>query len=191
MSKFGIFITAFVIIGFGAIIVIKKSNEGPQEPIIGIQHANQGQQHIAEGQKHAAYNSDPASSGPHYADASAPAQWGVYTQQLPEEVFVHNEEHGGVVVTYNPKLLPADQLKKLQALFAPPYSKKDFSPTKAIVTPRIKDTHPIEIASWTWTLNMDKYDEATLIKYYTQHAGKAPEPGAGPNNTPINEAAGQ
>lgn len=189
MSKFGIIVVA-LIIGFTAVIVVKKSNE-PKEPILGIQHANQGEKHISQGQKHEAYNSDPASSGPHYADASAPAQWGVYTQELPEEVFVHNEEHGGVVVTYNPKLLPADQLKKLQALFVPPYSKKGFSPTKAIVTPRTKDTHAIEIASWTWTLNMDKYDEVTLIKYYTQHAGEAPEPGAGPNNTPINEAAGQ
>lgn len=189
MSKFGIVVVA-LIIGFTAVIVFKKSNE-PKEQIIGVQHANQGEKHISQGQKHEAYNSDPASSGPHYADASAPAQWGVYTQELPEEVFIHNEEHGGVVVTYNPKLLPADQLKKLQSLFTPPYSKKDFSPTKAIVTPRTKNTHAIELASWTWTLNMDKYDEATLIKYYTQHVGKAPESGAGPTNTPINQAAGQ
>ena len=94
-----------------------------------------------------------------------------------------------MVVTYNPKLLPSDQLKKLQALFTPPYSNKKFLPNKAIITPRPKDTHAIEIASWAYTLNLDQYDEATLVKYYFQHEGKSPEPAAGPTNTPINEAS--
>ena len=186
-KAFTTLIVVFIVGVFGFIFFNQKSK--PAEPLIGVQHKNQGEQHIAEGQKHAAYNSDPASSGPHYNDANAPAPWGVYTQEVPEEVFVHNEEHGGVVITYNPKLLPADQLKKLQSLFAPPYSNRAFSPSKAIVIPRSKDTHAIEIASWTWTLNMDKYDEATLIKYYRQHEGQSPEPAAGPTNTPINEAS--
>ena len=188
-KSFLVLIAILVIGTFGFIAITQKSK--PKEPIIGTQHANQGEKHIPQGQKHEAYNSEPASSGPHYADNTAPTPWGVYTQEVPEEVFIHNEEHGGVVVTYNPKLLPADQLKKLQALFAPPYSNKTFSPSKAVVTPRTKDTHAIQIASWTWTLNMDSYDEATLIKYYYQHEGKSPEPAAGPNNTPINQAAGQ
>ncbi len=177
-------------VGFVGIFAISQKGK-PKEATIGIQHAKQGENHIAEGQPHAAYNSDPASSGPHYANAQAPASWGVYTQEIPDEFFLHNEEHGGVIVTYNPKLLPADQLKKLQALFAPPYSNKDFSPSKAIVTLRAKDMHTIELASWTWTLNLDKYDEATLMKYYLQHVSHSPEPAAGPNNRPINQAAGQ
>ena len=127
----------------------------PKEAIIGVSHKEQGRNHIAEGAKHDPYSSDPPSSGPHYSDANAPTLWGVYTQEVPEEVFLHNEEHGGVIITYNPKLLPADQLKKLQSLFAPPYSNKTFSPSKAIVTPRSKDTHVIELASWTYTLNLD------------------------------------
>lgn len=180
-------IAVFVIGTLGFITITQKSK--PKEAIIGTQHKEQARNHIPRGQKHEAYNSDPPSSGPHYSDQGSPAQWGVYIEEVPEEVFLHNEEHGGVVITYNPKLLPADQLKKLQALFAPPYSNKTFSPSKAIVTPRSKDTHAIEIASWTYTLNLGQYDEATLIKYYYQHEGKSPEPTAGPTNTPINQAA--
>jgi hypothetical protein len=186
-NKFFVGLVALIIIGSG-VYVYGKQKSTPKEPILGIQHANLGEKHIAQGSKHDAYNSDPASSGPHYADSSAPTQWGVYTQEVPEEVFIHNEEHGGIVVTYNPTLLPADQLKKLQALFAPPYRNKGFSPTKAVVTPRTKDTHAIEIASWLYTLNLDKYDESTIMKYYLQHEGKSPEPSAGPINTPINQA---
>lgn len=179
---FAIFISVLVI-GATGFIAVKQMSK-PKEAVIGVQHPNQGQQHIMAGESHQAYNSDPPSSGPHRNDASAPALWGVYTQEVPPEIFVHNEEHGGIVVTYNPKLLPADQLKKLQALVLPPYSNKSFTPTKILVTPRAADTHAIELAAWTWTLNMDNYNEATLIKFYLQHEGKSPEPTAGPTNTP-------
>ncbi len=162
----------------------------PKEVILGVSQPSQGQLHIAQGQPHDPYNSDPPSSGPHYNDNTAPTLWGVYTQEVPPEVFVHNEEHGGVIITYRPDL-PADQLKKLQALFAPPYSNPNFKPNRAIVTPRAKNTHAIELAAWTWTLSLDQYDEATITKFYLQHVGKAPEVGAGPSNTPINQAAGQ
>lgn len=185
-----VFIGLIAILAIGAISLVAITQKSkPAEALIGVQHKNQGETHIQRGQSHPAYNSDPASSGWHYADAGAPAPWGVYTEEVPQEVFLHNEEHGGVVISYNPKLLPAYQLKKLQALFAPPYSDKTFSPTKALVTPRAKDTHAIELAAWTWTLNLDHYNETTLKKFYLQHVGQAPEPTAGPTNTPINQAS--
>lgn len=191
MSKI-LWITAGILfLGFGAMLVINQVSKS-KETIIGVQYASQGEEHIKVGQAHSAYNSDPASSGPHYSDSSSsPAQWGVYTQEVAEEVFIHNEEHGGVIVTYQPDLLPKEQLKKLQALFAPPYSNAAFLPKKAIVTPRAKNTSVIQLAAWTYTLNLDKYDEATIIKFFRQHSGKAPEALAGPNNTPINQAASE
>jgi hypothetical protein len=167
--------------GFFAINQSKK----PKEVIIGTKHANQGQNHIPRGQKHEAYNSDPASSGPHYNDYGAPAPWGAYTKEVPQEVFIHNEEHGGVIVTYNPKLLTTDEISKLQKLFTLPYSDNSFTPSKAIVTPRAKDTHAIELAAWTVTLNMDTYNEATLKMFYLQHVSQSPEAAAGPTNTPV------
>ena len=179
-----IVIGAFGFIAFGG----KKT---PKMPQLGINHKSLGGNHIQEGAKHPAYNSDPASSGWHYNDASAPTAWGVYVQELPPEIFLHNEEHGGVIITYNPKLLPTDQLKKLQALFAPPYSNKNFTPSKAIVMPRSEDTHALELAAWTVTYNMDSYNETNLMDFYLQHVSHSPEPTAGPTNTPINQAAGQ
>lgn len=179
---------AVIMIATGGYFYSVQSHK-PKEVILGVQHTNQGQDHITPGQQHKAYNSEPASSGPHRSDAQAPAQWGVYVQEVPPEIFIHNEEHGGVVVTYNPTMLPADQLLKLQALFAPPYGNKDFAPTKALVTPRAQDTHAIQLAAWTWTLNLDAYNETALMNFYLQHQGKSPEAGAGPNNAPINQAA--
>lgn len=187
MSKFAVITVSIITIFIGTAMLIKVNQ--PKEAIIGIKHPDQGQQHVTQGQPHEAYNSDLPSSGPHYADASSPIDWGIYIQPVKEEVFLHNEEHGGVVVTYNPSLLPNDQIKKLQKLFAPPYDTKDFKPAKFILAPRSTNSKAIELASWNWTYNLDSYDAALIAKFYTQHAGKAPEPLAGPNNTPINQAA--
>ncbi len=188
MSKTLWITSGILIFGFTGLIVVNQVTKS-KEPLLGVQHADQGEAHIARGQSHLAYNSDPASSGPHYDDTGAPTDWGVYTTAVPDEVFLHNEEHGGVVITYQPNLLPSDQLKKLQALFVPPYSNKSFSPLKALVAPRAKDTHAIELASWRYTLNLDQYNESIIVKFFNQHAGHAPEPTAGPYNTPINQAA--
>ncbi len=188
-KAFLILIAVIVISVFGFILFGGKKT--PKQPLLGVNHTSQGGNHIQEGAKHPTYNSDPPSSGWHYSDANAPTLWGVYTQELPPEKYLHNEEHGGVIVTYNPKLLTADQLKRLQALFAPPYSDKNFTPSKAIVMPRSEDTHPLELAAWTVTYNMDSYDQARLENFYLQHVSHSPEPTAGPTNTPINQAAGQ
>lgn len=186
-----------VFVGLIAVLVIGtlgffalSGNKTPKQPQVGVSHPSLGGTHIQPGSSHAAYNSDPPSSGPHYADASAPTPWGVYTQQVPDEVFLHNEEHGGIIVTYKPDL-PKDQIKKLQALFAPPYSDASFKPSKAVVTPRSKNTRPIELASWTFTFNLDGYDKAKIMDFYLQHIGKSPEPAAGPTNRPINQATNQ
>ena len=189
MSKLTIGVVIAIALGFGVLVYINASK--PKEALIGIQHDNQGNQHIPQGQKHSAYNSSPASSGPHYADSTAPTEWGIYTQEVPAEVFLHNEEHGGVVVTYNPKLLPSDQVKRLQELFAPSDKKgeKDFQPSRFILTPSSKAKQAIEMATWGWTLGLDKYDEGQITKFYQQHINKAPEAGAGPTNVPINQAA--
>ena len=187
-----VFLGLIAILVIGSVgFIIFSGKHTPKRLQLGVSHSNQGGTHIQEGESHPAYNSDPPSSGWHYADASAPTKWGVYTQEVPDEVFLHNEEHGGVIVTYNPKLLPADQLKKLQSLFAPPYSDNNFTPSKAIVTPRSKDTHPIELASWTYTYNLDGFDQTKLEDFYLGRVSHSPEATAGPYNTPINQASGQ
>jgi hypothetical protein len=188
-KRFLAILGVIIVIFLGIFIVTKSSNNkaNPPSEKLGVYHPEQSKDHIPRGQQHEPYSSDPPSSGPHYADAGAPAPWGVYIEEVPDEVFLHNEEHGGVIVTYNPNLLPADQIKKLQTLFAPPYSNPNFKPNRAIVTPRSKNTKPIQLAAWTYTLNLDSYDEAKLMNFYLQRVNRAPEPGAGPTNAPIDQ----
>lgn len=180
---------AVLIVGTLGFIILKQDSK-PTEATLGTVHKEQSREHIASGAQHEPYTTSPATSGPHYSDATAPTLWGVYIQEVPEEVFVHNLEHGGIVVTYRPDL-PVDQLKKIQDLFVPPYSDKNFKPNKALVTPRTKNTKPIQVVAWNYSLDLDTYDEAKLKKFYLQRVGKAPEAAAGPNNVPINQATSQ
>jgi hypothetical protein len=189
MSKVFWIATAVLVVGFGTIITIGQISKLKQGPLLGIQHDDQGGSHISGGQKHVAYNSDLASSGPHYANSVSPTGWGVYGQEIPPEVYIHNEEHGGIVIAYQPDLLSADNIAKLKKLVLPPYSNPSFSPRKIIVMPMASSTRALELASWRYTLKLDNYDEATIIKFFTQHAGKSPEPLGAPNNAPIDRSA--
>lgn len=66
-------------------------------PLPGQKVPEMGRDHIAVGTSHAPYNSNPPTSGPHYADT---ANWGVHQTTIQDEYLIHNLEHGGVIVHY-------------------------------------------------------------------------------------------
>lgn len=57
--------------------------------------------HIPAGTQ-ARYLTDPPTSGQHYnVRGEAPLTWGFYARPFPPEDWVHNLEHGGVVILYD------------------------------------------------------------------------------------------
>ena len=64
---------------------------------VGIQHPILTSDHITEGSR-ATYNSAPPTSGDHW---HIPARRGFYEEILPDELVVHNIEHGNIVISYN------------------------------------------------------------------------------------------
>ena len=89
---------------------------GGQAANAGVQHPDDGNAHVAVGTDCRAapqsdpncgsnpYSSLPATSGPHW-DPSGIANWGVYTTPQPETQLIHNLEHGGIVIWYDPEAL--------------------------------------------------------------------------------------
>jgi hypothetical protein len=66
-----------------------------------ITNADQGRAHI-QSPKTFNYNSNPPTSGSHYAIAGvAPAPTGVHLNPIQDEVQVHNLEHGHIGIQYN------------------------------------------------------------------------------------------
>lgn len=86
-------ITGTVVIGaLVALILLDPPPPGAEIP-------SQGNLHIsAIDEPHAEYNSAPPSSGAHVGQL---ANWGVYEEVIPPELFIHNLEDGGIVITYD------------------------------------------------------------------------------------------
>jgi len=96
-AKLGIAVAVFSLLLFGGIILVDRGKNATGEPLMGTFFESQGQAHIAVGAAHDPYNSNPPTSGPHYAE---PADWGVYDRELPDEQLIHNLEHGHVWLSY-------------------------------------------------------------------------------------------
>lgn len=140
------------------------SKTQPETGGLGTVYANQGQQHIAVDAKHAAYNSFPATSGPHLAD---PQPWGVFGDEIPQEKLVHNLEHGGIVIQYNPQLYQGslDPLVSLQKKY----------PNKTVVAPNRQLKHAFALTAWRRLYTLDTLDEAKFTAFIDLYKNRAPE----------------
>ncbi len=127
-----------------------------------------GNPHIPVGTKGTGYSSNPPTSGEHYGSE---AKWDVYTQPVPDELVIHNLEHGGIWISYKD---PNDiELAAKLAQVARRYS------TKVIVTPRPQNDAAIAVAAWGRLLKLQTFDEQKIVAFINAYRGKVgPEPNA-------------
>lgn len=149
----------------------KSSTSKGDVALIGDKHDNQGQKHIQNGDKHEAYNSNIPSSGPHYI---SPTPWGIKDSEIVDEMLVHNEEHGGVIIAYKPDL-PRDQVDRLKQIFNQLPASSQFNEVKAVLVPRAANDKPVQLAAWTYSLSLDSVDEAQIKQFYQGYLDKGPE----------------
>jgi len=136
---------------------------------------NDGSDHVPVGTP-VPYASNPPASGPHYAGGGiAPIAKGFYEEVVPPEVWVHNLEHGDVVVLYDcVGECEATFLNSLRSLTdAVPPSK--FG-TKKIVITRYPGLSPrIMAVAWDVQLDFTSFDQSGLVSFYQRHQGRGPE----------------
>ena len=167
------FLILIVIVAVGFIgLVAYKNVTTPAKPRLGVAQPDEGRAHISPGQK-VTYKAAIPTSGPHGEEAP----WGYSPQQLPNENIIHNMEHGGIVVSYQPDL-DSTTVEKLIALYTKPYAVSSFKPTKVVIMPRAGQERLIVLASWNRLLELDTYNQQTLIDYYLTNVGHSPEPTA-------------
>ena len=123
--------------------------------------------HIPEGEK-VKYNSNPPTSGSHYAVA---AEWGIYNIAPVDERLVHNLEHGGIVISYNPEEIKGEELEQLRAQVR----KLSTINPRVILTPRQKLESAIALTAWGYLQKLDKYDPTAVKTFYDAHIARGPE----------------
>jgi hypothetical protein len=133
----------------------------------GEQLPDLGQEHIDEGES-ASYNSNPPTSGPHYKIAAA---WGIYDEAPVDEKLVHNLEHGGIVISYNPNQIQEETLEQLRSQVR---ELSQFNP-RIILTPKETLDAPLALTAWTYLQKLDRYDPAVVKAFYDAHIGRGPE----------------
>lgn len=145
---------------------------------IGERQVDQGGGHIADGSIGGPYSSVPATSGQHW---NTPANWGVYTEANPaiQSQVIHNLEHGGIVIWYQPSQLTADEISTLTNYAEQQIRSAKF---KVILSPWNGQDfgHPVAVTAWDWLLYLDSADTSQIRAFLDDHYQQSPEPFGGP-----------
>ncbi|MBI2175194.1 MAG: DUF3105 domain-containing protein [Parcubacteria group bacterium] len=161
-------IVIMIAAGFGAGIILFLGRQLPEGEDMSRTVPLQGVEHIAQGAAHPPYNSNPPTSGWHYAD---PARSGFYTNAVADETVIHNLEHGDVWVAYHPRI--PDEVKN---------ALRDFALTKVIITLREENDMDITLAAWgridMFDLadgNLSDADRARIDGFIKRYRNRGPE----------------
>jgi hypothetical protein len=168
-------------IGLGALvlgIVLFFAVREATAPLPGEPMPDRGTTHVDAGQP-IPYEDYPPSSGTHYPTWVTP--WGFKETPIQPGFWVHNLEHGGIVILY--KCPPScDQLKTQLRNLANSLPKARATPgPKIVIVPDDQIETTLVALAWTRRMPMDEFDEGRLRNFYQRfvEAGTAPEPNAG------------
>jgi hypothetical protein len=130
------------------------------------------------------YNHSPPTSGCHYSlgVGISPIAPGVYgpdqAAKLTAEYWVHNLEHGYIVVSYNCPTGCDSQLRSLNTWYhtLPPDPGGHVAYAKFIVVPYPAQKDRWDVESWDWFDSMGStLSLAEVQKFYANHINQAPE----------------
>jgi hypothetical protein len=169
-----IIVVVLGLIGMVFLFATKKT-----APLPGQEFPILSRNHVADGTVITNYNSNPPTSGDHYAN---PANWGVFSEELKDEQVLHNLEHGGVWISYNCSVPEDNKAPKdfstqsafpktasVSAVTSEASCKKLINNlesvaksyrSKVIMSPRAKNDSRIALAAWgkLWKFNRFNYD---------------------------------
>jgi hypothetical protein len=182
----GVLLVGVVLIG----LVLVLSGGGSGDP--GTIQPDDGQTHVPPGTTCRSpeapcgpdpYSSVPATSGPHW-DPSALAAWGAYSTPQNESQLIHNLEHGGIVIWYDPDALDEAEIAELTDYVEGQVASGLSGRFKFILSPwggNVDLGAAVAVTAWRHLLKLDTFDmdairafaDASYVRY-------APEPNGGP-----------
>jgi hypothetical protein len=118
------------------------------------------------------YKANPPASGNHWG--AWDTTWGNYTMPLVPERWVHNLEHGGVVLLYNCPSGCANDVAALTAIKNGLRPDK-FGARRVIITPFPGMPRPFAAVAWNWRWQGDTVDAQAINCFIAARYDKAPE----------------
>ena len=123
-----------------------------------------GREHIPVGVPPTRYNSDPPTSGDHYA---APVRAGFYEQRLPDAYLIHNLEHGQIWLSWR-DLGDHEVVETFRRLH-------EKFPEWVVVSYRPENEQRLVAAAWGRLLPLDAPGSEALTAFIMRHHDRAPE----------------
>ena len=158
-------------------------NDGGQHVSPGVDCRDPAQQNDQTGCGANPYSSVPAASGPHW-DPSGIANWGVYTTPQPETQLIHNLEHGGIVIWYDPDAVDQAGIDEMAAYVESQVATGLGGRFKFILSPwggRVDLPSAIVVVAWRHELALDAVDMDAIRGFAdASYLRFAPEPNGGP-----------
>jgi hypothetical protein len=120
------------------------------------------------------YSVIPATSGEHWASSTtplgipSPARWGRYEAVIPDEILVHNLEHGGIGFHYDCEDECPEIVAGLDDLIP-------RNPSQYIMSPYPGLPSKIAITAWRHHIYLDKVDVDEILKFIEEYQDRAPE----------------
>lgn len=143
--------------------------------------------HVPDGTQ-ICYKANPPASGAHNSSAISPVAPGFYDEALATERWLHNIEHGGVVLLYDCGGTCSDDLKaQLRALFDSVPKESLFGQKKLVitrysgtpspceVTPTFPASEPFLAIAWDVQRAFDTLDTAGILDFYARHVNHGRE----------------
>jgi hypothetical protein len=122
------------------------------------------------------YSIVPATSGAHWFGSStaagipSPARWGRYEGVIPDEVLIHNLEHGGIGFHYDCAEECPEIVKALDDIMP-------RVPTQYIMSPYpgLPEPYTIAITAWRHHLYLEEVDVEQILRFIEEYQDRAPE----------------
>lgn len=137
----------------------------PGEPI-----PDEGRSHVEPGSP-LAYRSNPPSSGPHYGST---ARWAFYDAEVSPGFWLHNLEHGGVVLLYRCPEDCAELKRQLQGLYST-LRRSKYGNVKMVVAPDSSLEGRVTALAWNRREALDRFDEGKIRSFYEAYVDHGPE----------------
>jgi len=132
--------------------------------------------HIATDSDPGTYNSNPPTSGPHYAEEAKVGFHDSNNYKFPAGYLVHNLEHGYVIFWYNCDLLDETACAELKSQIKSVM--EELGGVKLIAYPWPSLDVPLAITSWGRLQIFESFDAGQAKAFYRANLNSAPEPNA-------------
>lgn len=145
---------------------------------VGTPVPDEGQTHV-DPSTTPTYKSYPPASGPHYSvQGLAPVPWQTIGT-LQEGQYIHNLEHGGMVILYDcPSGADCTTLKNSLENYVKNLApvEPQFNEIKVVLSPYSRGMQKkVALVAWDFIEFLDGYDQAEITRFYENHVNQAPE----------------